>query len=352
MKRPVKLAVMAGVLVLLIVGTLLLNAGNERRAEAEKTDFTVFSLDQAGIVEFGWEYGSDLMRFVPSDDKWQYKDDSSFPLDYLKVSQAAEALSEVIAHKGFDPEEELSEYGLEEPEWRIFCSGSDGAETTLSIGDETGLDGYRYFSMGDGMVYLVDSSITDSFSYTLPDLAEQEQLPATLTDTVSMTVSSGGINYRISRVEAEEDEESEEETKSYILDYPSADDETAEALALDSTLAEDFMKTITYNMIWQETASWKASREDLSQFGLDEPAMEVSVVYLSPEKLDTGMLADDGEPIYDTKYNEELFRFLIGKGSDGLYYGRIDGSEMIYRIASSVYETLYSMSPDSLISEL
>ena len=333
MKRPVKLAVMALVLAVLIIATIVLNAGNERRAAAEETDFTLFSASADTLSAFGWECGGEQMSFIRTAEGWSYDSDPSFPLDKLKVSNAISSLSEVIAHKSFKPGEELSQYGLEPPLWKIECTGGDGSVTVLSLGNTTGLEGYRYLSLGDGNVYLVDASITDNLAGSLTELAELEQLPS-MADAISMTVSAGNVEYRISRPDAD---------SGFVLDCPGV-----EALALDTELAGSFIRTVTYDMLLQNLVCWNASGSDLSVYGLDEPAMDISVEYLSPEKIDTGMLADDGGPVYDTVYNEELFRFQVGCTEDGLYFGRIYGSELIYQIASTVYQTLYSMTPEAL----
>lgn len=338
MKRPVKLAVMAGVLAVLIAGILILNVGNERRAAEELAEMTVFTPDTEGTVRFGWEYGGDRMMFERSGDSWILSDEPDYPLDPLMVSNAFDSLSRVVAKKSFKPEEALSEYGLEEPAWKVTYITKDGSETVLSFGGETELDGYRYFSNGDGRVYLVDYSLTENFSFTLFDLAEQEQLP-TMTDMKSMSVTAGDISYRIDRERPEDGEG----TGSFTLVLPDSD-----PITLDSTAADEFVRTITYNLFWQVTEGWRCSDEELAAFGLDGPDMEVSVVYYVPEKIDTGMVADDGGPIYDTIYNEEEFRLQIGNGTDGNGHARICGSELVYLISSSVYDTLVNMTPDAL----
>lgn len=345
MKRPVKLAIMAGILAAFVTATLLLNAGNARREAEELAEMTVFTSEADNITVLGWTYAGDSMRFERDGEGWVLQYEPDFPLDSPKVENALDSISSIVAHKGFEPEAGLSEYGLETPEWEIECSMADGSSCVLSIGAETELDGYRYFSNGDGKVYLVDSSLTENFTYALLEMAVQEQLPA-MTDMKSLTVTADGVHYRINREKSDGDDGSE----SFSLEYPDAEP-SASPLVLDASLADDFAKTVTYNLFWQSTAGWRCSDEELSSFGLDEPCMKIDVVYYSPEKVDTGMLADDGGPIYDTVYNEEEFHLNIGCGSDGQYYACIAGSDLVYLISSSVYDTLFSMTPEALVSE-
>ena len=76
----------------------------------------------------------------------------------------------------------------------------DGQSHTLSIGLETAVGGQRYFSNGDGNVYLVDKDIIENFQYGLYDVLKHQTLPevAQLTG-IKVELPDGG--YEITRQE-------------------------------------------------------------------------------------------------------------------------------------------------------
>ena len=68
----------------------------------------------------------------------------------------AYALEKITSNRTIGAPEDLSEYGLDEPQCTVdIAAGEDSYQ--LLIGDETTLDGLLYLSTGDGNVYLVSS---------------------------------------------------------------------------------------------------------------------------------------------------------------------------------------------------
>lgn len=87
-----------------------------------------------------------------------------------------QALKEIQAAKTIENVEDLSEYGLEDAVCSITVQGEK--EYRLAIGEETGLGGQRYLSIGDGNVYLVDASLLDTFALGLYDIVEKRSIPS------------------------------------------------------------------------------------------------------------------------------------------------------------------------------
>ena len=76
----------------------------------------------------------------------------------------------------------------------------DGQSHTLSIGLETAVGGQRYFSNGDGNVYLVDGDIIENFQYGLYDVLKHQTLPE-VAQLTGLTVALPGGGYEITREE-------------------------------------------------------------------------------------------------------------------------------------------------------
>ncbi len=94
------------------------------------------------------------------ENNWTYPADAAFPLDQSYPDAMVQALKEIQAAKTIENVEDLSEYGLENAVCSITVQGEK--EYQLAIGEETGLGGQRYLSIGDGNVYLVDASFLDT----------------------------------------------------------------------------------------------------------------------------------------------------------------------------------------------
>ena len=98
----------------------------------------------------------------------------------------AYALEKITSNRTIGAPEDLSEYGLDEPQCTVdIAAGEDSYQ--LLIGDETTLDGLLYLSTGDGNVYLVSSGLLSAFSYGLYDIIDMEDIPS-ITDVSSFTI--------------------------------------------------------------------------------------------------------------------------------------------------------------------
>ena len=142
---------------------------------AEET-ISVFSLNTEDVTKVSWTYADETITLIDAGEGWMLEEDSQFPLDESYLNTMLTTLSDIQATKTIESPEDLTQYGLEEP----TCSVTVTAESVskIVIGDETGLGGQRYLSVGDGNVYLVDSSILDSFAYGLYDIIQMETIPS------------------------------------------------------------------------------------------------------------------------------------------------------------------------------
>ena len=108
------------------------------------------------------------------------------------------AISTVTASKAIEDVEDLAQYGLEDPVCSVTVTA--GKTSKLRIGNETGLGGQRYLSLGDGNVYLVDSSLLSSFSYDLYSIIQKESIPS-MSDIRSFVVDDGSRQFTIDYLE-------------------------------------------------------------------------------------------------------------------------------------------------------
>ena len=265
MKRGKKLLILAAVLIVVAGGAFAaLEFIPDEEAEVTESE-VIYSLDAATLTNLSWTCDGETVSFDYNGEDWTYADDADFPLDPTRLNTMLSTLEEVTAAKTIEAADDLAQYGLEEPECTITVTAD--TETVISVGSETSLDGLRYVSIGDGSVYLVDSGIYSSFCYGLYDLVAKEAIPD-MSDLVSFTAERASGTLAIDYLE--------DSGLAYSDRYTYFADDGGEYTALDSTLAGDFVSQIT-GLTWGECVDYKAGLKDLADYGLDAPAVTVTV---------------------------------------------------------------------------
>ena len=174
MKRGKKLIVLLGVLVVLL-GAAYAAAQLNPEKEEETVYTTIFTLDPEQVTALTWHY-SEEVPLVKEEDGWVYEEDPQFPLDTTYVDAMLTALSQIDSSKTIENVENWDEYTLEAPICEINLT-VDGEDVTIKVGEETGLGGQRYVSIGDENAYLVDNSFLEPFKYGLYDVLKMEEIP-------------------------------------------------------------------------------------------------------------------------------------------------------------------------------
>lgn len=313
MKNGKKLLLLLLILAVLVGATAIAGAIGKNAADQEDETRTVFSLDPENVTNLGWDY-SEKVSFTAGEDGWVCDQDAAFPVDETYLDKMLETLTDVESTKTIENPENLDQYGLEIPVCVITVA--DGQSHTLSIGLETAVGGQRYFSNGDGNVYLVDSDIIESFQYGLYDVLKHQTLPQVIQLT-GLTVKLPDGGYEITREEGR--------GLAYSDDYVWFMD----GKALDNDLTQTLLDMVT-NLNLSECVDYNAS--DLSQYGLDAPAVTVTVL-------------DGGKAAYTLE---------ISASEDGECYVRLSDSKMIYRRDAALsdtlrYTTYADLQPDDVI---
>ncbi|MCD7756262.1 MAG: DUF4340 domain-containing protein [Firmicutes bacterium] len=344
MKRNQKLLIMLGALVALVCVALVLtdldlNGEYEEETEAELIE--VFSVDADDITALSWTNDDTTLSFTVTEDGWVWDDDPAFPLDSSYLESMAQTVCQIDADREIGEAEDLSEYGLDEPQCTITVTTADGS-TEIWLGDESTSGGSRYLCLGDSMVYLAEDSLLDAFDYALYDMITVETIPDmsdisvfqvdALTQTLTLTYQEGS-------------------TLTYSDEYVWFAGEQY----LDTELTEDFVGSIT-GLSWLECVNYNADADALADYGLDEPTAVVTVSYTQTVETATNETDEDGNTVYTTEELEGTFCLHIGDyGDDDDCYARIEGSSMVYRIDASIsdallYTTVAELLPDEVLA--
>lgn len=338
--RGKKLVLLLGILLVLMAVTVLVMELVPDEAAQEETAVTVFTLDMDQVTGLSWTYeGEEVSLERDEENNWIYPADDAFPLDPSYPDAMVQALSEIQADRIIEDPEDLSEYGLADP----VCSITVQAEETrqLAIGDETSLGGQRYLSLGDGNVYLVDAGLLDDFALGLYDIVAKETIPA-MTDVSSFQIQSGGTTLTI--------DDKEEDGLAYSDQYHWFWNQDGTLTALDTGLTDTLLGTIT-SLSWNSCVAYEATQDQLSQWGLDEPSVIVTVAYVASSQVETNETDEDGQPIYETQETPKTFTLELGDYDGDTCYARLAGSSMVYQVDGTVRDTLAAAKGNDLLPQ-
>jgi len=326
MKRKKKMLLLLACLVLLVGLTLAvtrLNPGDAGTAQPEADLETVFSLDPASVTALSWSYSEDL-AFHREGESWVYTADPRFPLDQSFIQKILEKLADVTSSRTIEGVENMDEYGLQVPVCEISVT-ANGTEYQLGIGLESGLGGMRYFSNGDGKVYMVNAAVLSVFKYGLYDLLTLEEIPY-MGKFTGLSVEAGEKSYTI--------EKDAESGRAYADSYVwFMGDKT-----LDNELTETFIGGVA-DVTWENCVNYYA--EDLSEYGLEEPAATVTLYYDETET------TEEGEELLHPK----TFKLHLGDETDGGRYACLPGSRMVYTVKEKLCDSLLSTSYQELLPD-
>lgn len=178
-KQKIQMILILVVLVLCI-GAYFLVSHMAKQEEQKQKDSetggqtTIVEIDADKVDAFSYEVDGKTYACTRDGDDWKYDDDNSLQLDVNSINTMLEKLNGVIALETLDSYDSLSDYGLDKPQNTISVTVGDKT-TTFYIGDYNDMVSEYYLKMeGDDAVYLVDSTLKDTFSKTVDTLVKEE----------------------------------------------------------------------------------------------------------------------------------------------------------------------------------
>ena len=327
MKRKRTMIAAVIVLIALIAGIFVVNNVEKHVDSLNSIDEVIISLDGDDVSKFEWTIDGETLGFEKSDDTWIDPDDADFPVDTELITEFLDEFSEVHASFIIDDVEDYSQYGLEEPDASVTFTLSEGS-LTVDLGSYSVMDEKRYVSIGDGKVYLIDTDLLEDVSVERDDF----MLHDTLTDMTQVTEFkvTGELN-----TDLVYDEEGVY-TYTDIYNYYMVENGNYLPVADDS--AEEYMGNLL-DLTFKTYASYTASNEDLSAYGLDSPALTITVNgYVTDEE--TKENTDVSETVYIGYVIDTETEVEEGEDPAKLVYLRVGDSEIIYSVSQTVYDTL------------
>lgn len=340
MKRTRTLIVALVVLVLLVVGVVVVKKVEQHVDSIKTIDEQIISLEESNINAFEWTYEEGSLAFAKNDSIWNDPNDAKFPVDQDKIKDFLKDFENVHASFIIDNVEDYGQYGLDNPEAVIKFTLTEG-ELTVKLGAYSVMDEKRYVSIGDGKVYLIDEDLLEHVSIERDNFFLHDKL--TQPETVTGITISGenGLNVVYDA----------ETLHTYTDFYNYYAVEGGKYRALSTDAIEDFDTSI-FGLNLKTYETYTASEEDLSIYGLDNPAFTVTVkgrnTVEEATKDKEAVYEDNSQTIYvgyvidtDTKVEE-------GEEPAKLVYVRVADSEIVYKVSNTLYDTLAGATYETL----
>ena len=329
MNRAKKLGILSGVLIVACIAALVALHTDEKQEEIKTNGQTVLSIDPAKVTALSWTQDGTTLSFH-RDDVWQYDDDAGFPVSDSAMDTLLEQFHTFGAAFTIENADDLSQYGLDDPICTITLT-TDDQTYTVRLGDYSTMDSQRYVDIGDGNVYLAASDPMSAYDVELKDLIANDLVP--YFDEVSQIAFTG----------------TSDDTAVYNEDGKSlcADDVyfTSDGQPLDTSRVNSYLSKLRY-LDLTDYVTYKAADADLSDYGLDDPELTVSVDYTDDGTSDTFILHISRDP-------EELKNASDAAEDDEdtadiTAYARVGDSKIVYKISGSTYKSLMAAGYDDL----
>ena len=334
-KKRVTLCVLLAVFAAVSITAVLVSRHEEKVEQIKNSGEVILEIPTDSVTALSWTNESGKFSFT-KDETWVYDDDNAFPVDEEKINDLLEQFTSFAAAFAIDDVEDYAQYGLDEPICTIHITAGEESYT-VELGDFSKMDEQRYVSIGDGKVYLVSHDPLDEFDSVLRDMILDDTIPEF--DTVKQIAFSGEESYTISY---------DEDGTSICAD----DVYFTDGKPLDTAVITEWLTSL-HELDLTNYVSYNVTDEELETFGLDEPALAITLDYSSSDE--DGNETDSGTLVLHLSQNPEdlaAYEEAIANEEDELpdvtCYARVGESQIVYQITQSEYDTLTDVSYDAL----
>jgi len=335
MQRRKKIYILLVVLALSCLAAILTKHVRELKETIHTTDAVIVAVPRDTVESLSWKYDSTSLAFH-KDGNWLWDDDASFPVNEEKINDLLSCFESLKAAFVIEDVEDLSQYGLNKPVCTISLV-ADGKTYDIVLGDYSAMDSQRYVSIGDGNVYLVENDPFDSYEIVLSDTILNDKVPSF--GNVSELSFSGVENYTIGY--------SESSDASYCSSDVYFTEKDGSTVPLDTYRVEDYYASLTLLSL-TDYVSYNVTDEELAAWGLDEPALTVSLTYTPDGEEEQSFVIHFGQNA------EELAKKTKAEAAGESYsgsvsaYARIGDSPLVYEITSQKYSNIIACGYDDL----
>ncbi len=322
MSKKKNIYILLSILVVVGIATVIVSNISLKKEKIKTSGEVVLEINPSDVTNLSWTIDDNTLSFS-KDESFIYDDDTSFPLDNTKITDLLGIFKSFSSSFVIEEVTDYSQYGLDKPLCTIVIETTNKTYT-IKLGNMSKMDEQRYVDIGDGNVYLAVSDPYDSYNVELSSLILNDEIPS-MKEVTSITFK-GNENYTI--------------TKQDGISLCEDDMYFTNGKALDNDLLDSYISTIK-NLSLYDCVTYNVSEEELIEYGLDNPELEISLNYTSREGEEQSI------SLYVSSNKEQLEAYNNALDEDKninsvTRYIRVNNSKIIYTITSSTYDTLTS----------
>lgn len=330
MKRKKTLILLSAVLAGICAGIVGVKAVEKHVDSIQTIEETVIAINPEELTEIKWTNESGTVDFVKNDDVWSSTDDADFPVSEETMSEFLSEFENVSACFIIEDVEDYDQYGLASPEHTLTLINGEKT-TVITTGAFSTMDEKRYICVDSGTVYLVETDIAEFLEYDrdhfldndkIPYFYQVKELKVTGTENMEIVYDKDGQHVY---------------TNNY--DYYLKDGDSYKALS--TTKVHSFSGLFT-DETYEDYESYKATGEDLSSYGFDEPTLSIYVQGDLYSEYTAGQKSDSDEAT-TAEYTIDFVQ-----KDDETVFMHVQGSPIIYKFDPETYGKLAEASYNTL----
>ncbi len=323
MSKKKNIYILLSILVVVGIATVIVSNISLKKEKIKTSGEVVLEINPSDVTNLSWTIDDNTLSFS-KEESFIYDDDTSFPLDNTKIVDLLGIFKSFSSSFVIEEVTDYSQYGLDKPLCTINIETTNKTYT-IKLGNMSKMDEQRYVDIGDGNVYLAVSDPYDSYNVELSSLILNDEIPS-MKEVTSITFK-GNENYTI--------------TKQDGISLCEDDMYFTNGKALDNDLLDSYISIIK-NLSLYDCVTYNVSEEELIEYGLDNPELEISLNYTSREGEENQSIS-----LYVSSNKEQLETYNNTLDEDKninsvTRYIRVNNSKIIYTITSSTYDTLTS----------
>lgn len=362
-KRTIILSLIAAFVVLCTIIVLLVFVFPKQEEETpditETTTITLFDKSTSAVscpIKSATVAKKDStpIEFVNIDDRLYVKGYENFEMHATNMGDLVDALTICVLSKDIGEVEDVTEFGLDDPQFTVTVTFYDDTTKTFEVGDMTPDQSGCYFREKDSKHIYIQPLETTSIFLQQP----LDYISLTVLEQPTVKSSSEGETEVVLRYMSLSGEVRKNRPFSFRL-VTSEDSDTY--IYYSYIITEPFTKgaNSSYDTALGAFTAIDATSvvnvaptaADLKTYGLDKP-YSVAKFTLSA-RTTTTMESDDGNTISKTTYKDlEEHTLMIGNKYDAYYYVRIDDNPVVYLVAADalpIAEMQYDDLADTLL---
>lgn len=322
------------VLVILVIGYVAVTILNQEKVEEtiedqEDKSIEVSKFDSDNVKELSYSNKKGDFTFLLDGETWYHKEIKSCPIDQSKITAMLNAISSVKATQLVEEnnKENFSSFGLDKPTETITYKLSSGESKTYYVGSYNEMLTSYYFNIkGEDKVYLIDTTLFNSFDFDLLGLVDVEEYPVMgASDISDFTISNGEktVYVKDKKDAAHKKNESEIPDAEWVKGINSN-----KLSAVDDKFADDVIQSIV-SLTNSGCVEYNYKKKDLKKYGLDKPSYKLVVNYTETKLAEEDKNDDTSTPAPSIIVDKQLIVYIGKTAQSGEYYVMMEGSNMV-----------------------